>query len=75
MYQNMKIENAILNKKRTNIEESIGTKPPLQIYPLIFIINFGTKIVFNMKCFLSLSEPCQISKIMKYLARSKQSTC
>ena len=35
------------------IKENIGTpQPPLQIYPLIFIIKFDTKTAFSINCFL-----------------------
>ena len=36
-------------KKITSIKKRIGIQPPLQIYPLIFIIKFDIKTVFN--CF------------------------
>ena len=33
----------MLNKKESKSRKSIGTEPPLQIYPILFIIKFNTK--------------------------------
>ena len=37
----------MLNKKESKSRKSIGTEPPLQIYPILFIIKFNTKNCFN----------------------------
>ena len=46
--KNRRTQSLIKNK----YQESTGFRPSLQIYPLIFIIRFDTKIGFNMTYFL-----------------------